>query len=197
MSLATLRARKHPTGASQDLHNLLTISLESALAARMASEDWHVEPVGNIVDIKQDEFVLLTVSSYHFRMLVLLHFSAKNDALNYVASALKQPPESITSNGCYDYLAELGNQFCGEIKRIVGTKYSHLGMSTPKRLSNSSLPYVHDLKTTTATHVRAIRDGKDVFVASIYLCVDEDFDFQVDINLAMSQQVEASTLELF
>jgi hypothetical protein len=182
---------------ARELNTVLTVSLESALAARMTSTTWHVEPLLNVEQIQQNEFVLLTVSSFHFRLLVLLHFSAMSTALNYVADALKQTPESLKADGCYDYLAELGNQFCGEVKRIVGLQYPHIGMSTPMRLSNTSLPYVHNLKTCLATHVRAIHDEKDIFVGSIYLCTDDGFEFQVDSKLAKTNQVQTSALELF
>ena len=181
----------------RELGTVLTLSLESALAARMASNEWRVEPLLNVDHIRQNEFVLLTISSFHFRILVLLHFSAMSTALNYVADALKQAPESLTTDGCYDYLAELGNQFCGEVKRIIGMHYPHIGMSTPMRLSNTSLPFVHNLKTCAATHVRAIRDDKDIFAGSIYLCTDDGFEFQVDSKLAKVNQVQTSALELF
>jgi hypothetical protein len=181
----------------RELNTVLTVSLESALAARMTSTEWRVEPLLNIDHIRQNEFVLLTVSSFHFRLLVLLHFSAMSSALKYVADALKQAPESLTTEGCYDYLAELGNQFCGEVKRIIGMQYPHIGMSTPMRLSNTSLPFVHNLKTCLATHVRATRDDKDIFSGSIYLCTDDGFEFQVDSKLAKANQVQTSALELF
>jgi hypothetical protein len=188
---------KQIAAMARELNTVLVVSLESALAARMSSSAWHVEPLLDVEHIQQNEFVLLTVSSFHFRILVLLHFSAMSTALNYVADALRQAPESVTTEGCYDYLAELGNQFCGEVKRIVGMQYPHIGMSTPMRLSNTSLPFVHNLKTCVATHVRAICDDKDIFAASIYLCTDDGFGFQIDSKLAKSNQAQASALELF
>ena len=188
---------KHVANTVRELGTVLTLSLESALTARMASDAWRVEPLPDVDHIRLNEFVLLTISSFHFRILVLLHFSAMSTALNYVADALKQAPETLSENGCYDYLAELGNQFCGEVKRIVGMQYPHIGMSTPMRLSHTSLPFVHNLKTCAATHVRAIRDDKDIFAGSIYLCTDAGFDFQVDSKLAKENQVQTSALELF
>ena len=197
MAIAARNEKAMVANLDCGLGPILKVGLESALAARMPSNDWSVDPITEIGEINQEEFVCLTVSSYHFRILVLLHFTAMGTALPCVAEAIHQSPETLSRDSCLDYLAELGNQFCGEIKRMVGLKYPEVGMSTPMRLEHTSLPYMQDLKTCATRHALVRRNGQAVFAGSLYLCSDEGFQFHLDSSLAVGSQVQASALELF
>jgi len=63
-----------------------------------------------------DESIVLTVSSHMFKIIVVLDFDLKS-AEGQVAKMGNNRGQNDQTEHCRDYLLELTNYFCGEIKR--------------------------------------------------------------------------------
>ena len=69
---------------------------------------WNLQPIKAIkIDTKQ--FIMLTISSYDFRLIIILHFSADAASLKYVADSLKISPDELSVTQYQDFLSEVGN----------------------------------------------------------------------------------------
>lgn len=179
--------------AKKGFDNLLKDSLSDSLQAEnYGSWTIHNEKEENI---KEKELYLLTVSSYHFRVFVILHFSKNTDTLRYVADALKTAPDKLADVKYYDYLGEIGNSFCGQFKRELGKIFPYLGMSTPNRMVGESLTHLSLWNYEHQSHWRARFADKLVFYGSMYISSTEDIDFKYEANLA--DDVETGALEMF
>ena len=133
-----------------------------------------------ITDVKQDQFIMLTIVSYSFRAILLIHFKFSSDIKDYVKKA-SFSDENPDDDACYDYLSELGNEFCGAIKRELGKHYSHLGMSTPNTLPNTTLNFLSSLDPTYETHSNVFISSDDIdFGYSLMVSSYEDMDFQAE-----------------
>jgi hypothetical protein len=65
-------------------NSLLSRCLEESLRSS-AYPSWTLSPLSDAKEIGKRQFIMLTVSSYDFRMMVLLHFSRNEPSLKYVA----------------------------------------------------------------------------------------------------------------
>lgn len=113
--MITARAK---TGFDQLVQAGLKSGLQTAGGSPCA-----IEPAAGLDKIKAKKVVLLTVSSYLFRLVTAIYF--RNDAATraYFGGASEQ--EFI------DRVAECGNICCGSLNRELSRYFPHVGMSTP------------------------------------------------------------------
>ena len=158
---------------------------------------WTMVPLNNETEISHRQFIMLTISSYDFRMVVLLHFSRSAPLMKYVADMLKLSPEVLEQSRFDDYLAELGNTFCGAFKRALGNFFPYLGMSTPNVLFSESLKYVKTWPVEYETHLRAHDGGQVAFYGSLYVTSSGNLDFHVKELSSRVDDVQTGALEMF
>lgn len=144
-----------------------------------------------------DEFFLLTVSSQLFRLFVVLHFKKDETCLNFTAQALNINPSSITDENFYDYVGEVGNAFCGYIKRHLNKTVPHLGMSTPNRLDKDCLPYLSSFNIDEDFHATAEYQGQSLFSASAYISSDSELNYIVQTSNEVEEDTDSGELEFF
>ena len=157
---------------------------------------WRTQPVdGKEIDAKR--FIMLTLSSYDFRMLVVLHFSADTAALNYAADSLKIASGELSLPQFHDYLSEVGNLLCGSIKRHLKSSYPNLGISTPNQLGSESIKYVEICAIDHAIHSMATAEDGTIFYGSLYMSSVGDFDIDPNAISTGEEIVEMGALELF
>lgn len=185
-----------PQSAKDSLTKLLTDSLEESLKTENYSA-WTLTTLINIEQVTAPEFTMLTISSYDFRIFVLLHSTCSAPSMRYAADALKMPLEQLTTTRYYDFLGELGNRFCGAFKRDLGGFFPHMGMSTPNRLRSESLKHLKNLSLAYDIHVSAQASEETTFYASLYVSVYGDREFRMDKLNNTEEQVEVGALELF
>ncbi len=185
-----------PQAAKNALVALLTHSLEVSLKTESYSS-WELRTLGSAEEYAAPEFTMLTISSYDFRMFVLLHSSCSASSMRYAANALKIPFDQLTAARYYDFIGELGNRFCGMFKRDLGTCFPHMGMSTPNRLSRASLKHIKNLSFAYDTHVNARAADETSFCASLYVSFYGTREFRVDPPSKAVDQAEVGELELF
>ena len=182
--------------AKSSLDTLMTMSLQESLRTE-ANSEWGVKPIDNLESAKQKEFIMLTISSYEFRICILLHFSKDKQTTEYVANAIKMPADKLEAALYYDYLGEIGNTFVGAFKRELAKYFPHLGMSTPNRLVSSSLKFLKEFPFDYGMHIKASTDGGVSFYSSLYLSSNKDFDFRVENKESLEGDAEKGDLELF
>lgn len=158
---------------------------------------WTIEPVASEQDIKAQQFIMLTVSSYDFRMVLALHFSPNEASQRYVAQTLDTATAALENARYYDYLSEVGNTFCGAFKRELGAHFPHLGMSTPNLLMADSRPYMHTWPVDHEVHLRAYAEGATEFFGSLYVSSTGNLDFQINESAPVAETAETGALELF
>jgi hypothetical protein len=182
--------------AKNCLDKLMTICLDETFRSS-AGEVLAIKPMDRIDSVVQKEFIMLTISSYEFRICILLHFSKDKPTMDYVAKALKITPDKLEVARYYDFLCEMGNTFCGTFKRELGKHFPHLGMSTPNRLVGSSLKFMRELNFDYDAHFKTSANDNVAFCSSVFISAYKDFDLCVEIKKQAEADAENGALELF
>lgn len=163
----------------------------------LSADEFEMKTLKNHSEIKEEEFIMLTVSSYTFRIFTLLHFTNDENSKKYVAKALSTSPENLEDNKFYDYLNEVGNTFCGAFKREIGKHFPHTGMSTPNKLLHGCLAHMQDADFECEIHYKLNIKGNMSFCGSMYATAYSEVDFHVPANNQLDDNVDTGALEMF
>lgn len=159
------------------LHESLAESLEQARlveTARCTADDGSTS-LGERV-------VVLTVAGFWFRLMP------------YIAAPSNLPTSTELNQD--DYLYELGNVFCGAIKRRLGQAIPSLGISTPNMLTAAHLDYLSRARDKVLSlRVQAEIDGGGSLRAG--LLVDAYQPLHLRLPEAAEVEVSHGALELF
>jgi hypothetical protein len=197
MTPTAVRLGSLAPGSDEALRATLTRSLTRALPGSGADSPWRVEPVANRTAAAGKEFFMLTISAYSFQAIALMHFSANDELAAWTTATVAGGKDAFSREKLYDYLGEVGNIYCGYIKRDFNKTYPYLGMSTPNRLQRESLDSFGVFPFAFEAHVRATRAASPVFGASLYVCAYGDVDFKHLKEETRSDASSSSALELF
>ncbi|TNC82966.1 MAG: hypothetical protein C9356_00510 [Oleiphilus sp.] len=181
----------------REIHQLFIKGFREALEPGFDAEDLQIKEQQRFETEHGEEFFLLTVSSQLFRIFILLHVSRNQHAENFVAKALNIGTNAVTEENFYDYLGEVGNAFCGSIKRNLNKTVPHLGMSTPNRLDKDCLPYLSSFKIDDEVHAIAEYQGQTLFHASAYLSADDELNYEVKSQAIDEAEPDSGELEFF
>lgn len=182
--------------AKTGFKNLLSRCLEESLRSG-AYPTWSIEPLSDGKEYEKQQFIMLTVSSYDFRMMVLLHFTRNASSHRYVAETLQLDPGSLEQSRYDDYLSEVGNTFCGAYKRELGKVFPYLGMSTPNLLFPECLQYIKTWPVEYETHLRAHDGDQAEFFGSLYIASSDAIDFDPQVLVSQVDEMETGALEFF
>ena len=128
--------------------------------------------------VEESEFVVLTISSYLFRLVVLFHFTATPETRDHFARLLRLPGKGLDDKAFYDAVSEFGNLCCGALNRDLGQSFPHVGMSTPNLLKRGSMRFLATLEAGY-TQVFRIEFSETLrFHATICVCEYGDLDFR-------------------
>lgn len=172
---------------------IMTGALKSALCAS-PEDQCEVEVIDDTKPIKEKKVVLLTVSSYLFRVMTLLYFTLDRNTKQHFAAINKVESESMSESDYLDVIGECGNIFCGALNRELAKHFPHLGMSTPNVLDRDCVDYLDELDAGYIKHFKIRINDALTMHASLCVCDFADIDFTVDMT-----QVEENNgeLELF
>ncbi|MBI5751107.1 MAG: hypothetical protein HZA59_03030 [Hydrogenophilales bacterium] len=182
--------------AKTGFENLLHRCLEESLRTEVHPA-WQMQPVAEPDDIRVQRFMMLTLSSYDFRLMLLLHFSCEEASMKYVADSLTLGAAELPLSRYCDYIAEIGNNFCGALKRELVQYFPHLGMSTPNQLGRESLKHVKSWPIDHDMHIKAQSEEGAEFYGSLYVSSFGELDFDLVQQPKNEESVEMGTLELF
>jgi len=153
-----------------------------------------IEPVADLAGVDADRAVILTVSSYRFRLLTLVYFTLDDATRHHFGAINRAHPGDMDDQAVLDVIAECGNICCGTLNRELARHFPHIGMSTPNLIHRQSGRFLPSLSAAHLRHFRA-RLG-DALTLHVSLCVSDcvDIDFRVDPQVAEEATGE---LELF
>ncbi|TAN71834.1 MAG: hypothetical protein EPN17_00345 [Methylobacter sp.] len=158
-----------------------------------ADDNCEIESVDDLEEISEDEFVVLTISSTFFRLLVLFHFNGNDDATkNYFLK--NSNLEAGDNNTFLDAFQEVCNICCGVMNRELHKSYLFLGMSTPYILLRQSVPFVSALNPGHVKHYRITINHSLELHATLCVCDYDIVDFAVDTS---ADEDSTGELELF
>lgn len=157
-----------------------------------------VKPLDGAVPSVHEKVVLLTVSSYGFRLMTLLHFRLDAPGRAHLAR-LGRVEGELDDAAALDVIAECGNICCGALNRSLGGVFPHTGMSTPNVLNARSGDFLTALGPAHLRHFEVrIDDGGPVWHASLCVCTDSDIDFTLTAAVAEAEAAqETGELEMF
>ena len=154
-----------------------------------------VEPLAGKGDLREAEFVILTISSYLFRAMVLFHFNDNAATRAHFARLVNTSPEAMDRKAFEDAVAEFGNLCCGALNRELGRHFPHVGMSTPNLLEGSCILHLGALQAGYLRHYQVEVEGDTRFHATLCVCDYGDLDFRAERQRVVEAAV--GELELF
>jgi hypothetical protein len=172
---------------------LLVSSLKSGMPVGGASVD--VETLKEPDKIKEKKIVILTVSSYLFRAIVILYFKPDAVTRAYFNRSADEGAPALTDDEFYDRVAECGNVCCGALNRDLGPFFPHVGMSTPNIIDKDCMQYVSLLDCGLVRHYKILLDGALTMYASLCVADYGTVDFHVDPTAEVA--VDTGELEFF
>ncbi|WP_394778367.1 hypothetical protein [Undibacterium sp.] len=187
--------------AKTGFDHLLSRALQSSLTGS-SGNSCEVSIVPDLSDIEENRIVVLTISSYLFRLMVMIYFTPDEKTKSYFAGMNGMQPAEMGEQAFQDAIAECGNICCGILNRDLGAFFPHIGMSTPNMMDRHCASYLGMLNCDHIQHFQADvrsdsqdepQDGSRFYVT---LCVSAyaNLDFAVDTN----EESEATgELEMF
>ncbi len=185
------------------LYKLLQVALEQTLKACAPSIPWVTGKVEALHELRHEHCIVLTISSFRFKIMCLLHHSM--DAANraFVADATGTKLEELDESVYTDYLMEMSNSFCGTFKRHLQGSCPPLGMSTPNLLESASLNF-DNIKLSHCVHVRvqSAIGAPSLFAASALVIARNEGDFTLQPYQDYASEIDSAAdssgeLELF
>jgi hypothetical protein len=179
--------------ARNGLDHLLTRALKASMAA--SPEDaCEVAVLSDLSEIGGSKMVALTVSSYLFRLMVMIYFTPDQATKAHFARMNKVAAADMSDQSFYDAISECGNICCGIFNRDLGAYFPHIGMSTPNLMDKNCSSYLAALNCGHIQHFRVGVDGVPLFHVSLCACEYADLDFVVDAD---EEGASTGELELF
>jgi hypothetical protein len=140
--------------------------------------------------------VMLTVTTYGFRVVVFIHFNRDLSTRSHFATLASQPVEAMNEELFSDTIMERGNLFCGALNRDLTPFFPHTGMSTPCILERTSMEHVASLHPAHTACYRAEVAPGVVLHVTLAVCVFGDLDFEFEPRAA-DEIDTAGELEMF
>ena len=145
-------------------------------------------------EISASMAVMLTVSSYDFRMTILLHFTLDDAIRGHFTDSEPEATHTGTNESCIDAICERANIFCGGINRALALHYPHVGMSTPNVLESRCVHHITELNVGHVRHFRINIANKVSMHASLCICAFAEMDFEIGSE---AEQPNNGELEMF
>lgn len=179
----------------RDFSRLLNSSFGSVLNGDQDPKPWQLTTVTRLEHVVGEECFLLSLVSYGFRMGVGVHFTYSDELEKYFVGALKSSLNNLEKQSVYDQLGEIGNEFCGKLKRDLVQALPHLGMSTPNLVSRECVEGLSDLGFHQSAHLTATFGSNLELGCSLFVDTYQDLNIRL-ANAEVSDE-GMGTLELF
>lgn len=144
---------------------------------------------------RERKAVMITVSSYLFRVLLFIQFDQNAGTVAHFAELEGIAPGEMSEERFLDSVMERGNLYCGAFNRDLAEFFPHVGMSTPCILDRSSLEHVSALQPAVTRHY--VTDlGRDATLhLTLALCAFSDLDFAYEPGAA--EEESTGEMEMF
>jgi CheY-specific phosphatase CheX len=179
--------------ARNGFDHLLKRAIQSTMVAS-PNDVFEIAVIADPTEIKQTKIVILTVSSYLFRLMVLIHFTPDSSTKELFSRINHVEASEMSEQSLYDAIAECGNMFCGVLNRDLCQFFPHLGMSTPNFIDKNCSSYLNTLNPGHIQHLKVNINDTPLFHVSMCVSNYSDLDFVVNVNETVTHTGE---LELF
>lgn len=155
--------------------------------------------MANITDLPDlsrlgtQQVVLLTVSCYQFRLLLLIHFSPDAQTYAHFATVNKLAPAEMGEQSFIDAIRECANRCCGNLNRDLARVFTHVGMSTPNIIDRRCVDSLDKLGEGYLQHFALQQPNGPAFGVSICVNAFTPLDFAYEATAAQ----ETGALEMF
>lgn len=173
--------------ARSNFDQMLVLGIKASMGGA-SPESCEVEVVPDLTSIRETNVVMLTVSSFLFRMSVLVYFSSDEATLNHFAAVNNISAADMSDQAFLDAIRECGNICCGTLNRELARVYPHVAMSTPNIIERECVNHLESLNGGHLQHFRATPAGDKQF--HVTLCVRDYAD--VDFEWAMLEEATAA-----
>ncbi|WP_225984921.1 hypothetical protein [Noviherbaspirillum aerium] len=160
--------------ARKSLDGIFIRAVQSRLALH-AGDTCEVRAISDGASHAPDgqSMVVLTISSLHFRLLMMFHFDESPQALAYFAGDAEGKPFR-------EIFYETANLCCGAVNQELLKHFPDLGMSTPFTLDSRCALFLRELNPGfTARYAIVINDSLRLS-ATLCLCDYASMDFSWD-----------------
>lgn len=179
--------------ARDGFNRLLSQSLKGSLAP-LPDDSFELTMLPDLAEVMESKFVILTISSYLFRLMVLIYFSPDETTKEHFARINNVPVAEMSQQAFFDAISERGNMCCGILNRELGHHFAHMGLSTPNILDKECASKLNILGCGHIQHVRVDINNSVHFHASVCVCEFADLDFVVD---EAAEEESTGELEMF
>lgn len=179
--------------------HLLGQALKTSLVAA-SGDHCAISILSDHAEIDETNIVVLTVSSYLFRAMVMLYFSPDDVTKAHFARKNNIEPADMDVQAFQDAIAECGNICCGILNRDLAEFFPHIGMSTPNVIDRNCTFYLQQLNCGHIQHFNVDLEHPDLsgqclqFHATLCVCDYADIDFVVDLT---EESADTGELEFF
>jgi hypothetical protein len=197
-----MRPKKLDTRANGTVSERAKLGLDALVQRCMRSS---LVPEGETAEVvvlpalpakmKEKKAVVLTISTYKFRLVVVLHFKVDADSRAHFERLTRAEPGTLSDQAFLDVLSEAGNLCVGAMNRALGESHHHIGMSTPNLVDRDALAYVESLGKGHCRHYE-LRGLAQPFFASLYVIAYDAVDFDIQVQ-AEAEADDSGELEMF
>ena len=181
--------------ASAGFEALLVQSLKKAMTV-LPDDHCEVVAVTATDAFSGSSVVVLTSSSYVFRVMVLIYFSADMPTKTHFSRRQGILPEELNEQAFIDAICESANMCSGGFNRELGRFFPHIGLSTPNILERRCADHISALKAGLVRHFQVTVNGAILFHASMCVCDYDTLDFAYHPD-TLSDAVGEGELEFF
>jgi hypothetical protein len=163
----------------------------------LALADGHcpVLPADDASAIERD-VVMLTVSSYTFRVLLFIHFESNDATRMHFGALTNKSTDEMAGERFLDAVMERGNLLCGALNRDLSLYFPHIGMSTPCILHRSAVEHIDAVDPAFTRRYRAEVSSDLALHLTVAVCAFADLDFPFERHAAVENET-AGELEMF
>jgi hypothetical protein len=155
-----------------------------------------IEAADSLDKIKAKKVVILTVSSYLFRLITTIYFRDDAPTRAFFAPPGEDgEPSALSEQEFLDRIAECGNLCCGTLNRDLGRYFPHVGMSTPNIIDKDCMRYVDLLEGSLLRHYTLALSPELSLHASLCVTAYGSVDFRVDA--VPEEDLSTGELEFF
>ena len=172
--------------ARQGIEHIFIKSAKAKLL-RNAGDLCEILPVADDCDFLAQHIVVLTISSFRFRLTAVFHVDDNASNRDYFVG-------DVADRSFTEVFAEVGNLCCGGINRELLAHFPDLGMSTPNTLSGLCAGHLAELRASQRWRYAISINNAVRLHATLCMSNYGPLDFLVDTRLP---EEPAGELELF
>ncbi len=135
-----------------------------------------------------EKLILVTISSFKFRLLIIFHLDEEPSLTSYFGG-------HGTRRSVEETFYEIANMCCGALNRDMTRDFQHLAMSVPYTLAGACMDYIADVRPEYISSLTVtINDAVRVRL-TLCMCCSAHVSFSA--TGAESETNDSGTLELF